>query len=108
MNKIIINPHNCSLEKITELKAYLNKMCWDWKEVSTQKTMTDEKHKTIIILGHKIEYWFYNDHLFDGGIILNDSDIDHIKNKVYEDYIEGELCSYVGNTYEYGWWKIII
>jgi len=34
MNKIIIDPHYCTREEYQELKEYLEKNCWDYKEIT--------------------------------------------------------------------------
>jgi hypothetical protein len=34
MNKIIINPRDCSKEEYQKLKDYLTANCWDWQEIS--------------------------------------------------------------------------
>lgn len=32
MEKIIIDPHNCSREEYEELLEYLDENCWDYKQ----------------------------------------------------------------------------
>ncbi len=38
MNKIIIDPHDCSREGYQQLKDYLTTLCWDWQEISDGET----------------------------------------------------------------------
>jgi len=40
MNKIIIDPHNCSREELDELKRYLSADEWDWKEEKPNQGFT--------------------------------------------------------------------
>jgi GrpB-like predicted nucleotidyltransferase (UPF0157 family) len=46
MEKIIINPHNCSREEYGELKKYLNEQSWDWDTES--KTSKQEVQAKIL------------------------------------------------------------
>ena len=43
MNKIVINPHDCSREEFAELKEYLEENSWDTKEV-------DQNEEQVVII----------------------------------------------------------
>jgi len=50
MEKIIINPHNCSREEYGELKKYLNEQSWDWDtESKTSKQEVQLPNKVFAL-----------------------------------------------------------
>ena len=115
MNKIIIDPHNCSREELQELQEYLTDKSWDWKEVPDESSDSEspvepeKENRTVEILQHTVEYWFRNDDNYVDGICLDDGAEEHIRNKIEEGYSQGELCS-LGQDgdeiEERGWWRI--
>ena len=64
----------------------------------------DLKMKTERICAHWIEYCFNEDEERE----LDDSDIEHIRECLIENYTQGELCQQDNETEEtyYGWWNI--
>jgi len=38
MNKIVIDPHDCSREEYEELREYLNNSCWDFYQLHKSST----------------------------------------------------------------------
>jgi hypothetical protein len=71
--------------------------------------MSKNIEKTELIYGHTIiYYWLYEEDGINDSLTLDDSDIEHIKSLLEEDYIEGELNQYDPETdREYrGWWRI--
>jgi hypothetical protein len=61
--------------------------------------------KTERICSHDIVYWFEDDDDRE----LDECDIEHIQDKLIENFVEGEICQYDGDTDEtfYGWWQIV-
>lgn len=77
MNKITINPHNCSREEYQELLDYLEAQCWDYK--------VDEPEEELEILyvlgedsinGIKINEAIFQEELFDYTIVERKDFID--------------------------------
>ena len=46
MNKIIIDPHYCSIDEYDELKKYLTHYTWDWQEVSSGEELIKKLNPT--------------------------------------------------------------
>ena len=44
MNKLIIDPHNCSRDEFAELKEYLDDKCWDYKLLSSMPKTFNIQH----------------------------------------------------------------
>lgn len=59
MNKIVINPHNCSREEYNELLEYLEEKCWDFfklkKNTNKAETIKDTFGKIIDLAEDVIE-----------------------------------------------------
>ncbi len=69
--------------------------------------MSKNKKRTIIILQHNVEYWFFNDEKYVDGICLSDNDEEHIQKMIKEGFNQGEICNTSEEITEYGWWKIV-
>ena len=50
MNKIIINPHNCSREDYKELVEYLENKFWDYREVKMDSVIHADINENDILL----------------------------------------------------------
>ena len=99
MNKLIIDPHNCSREEFQELENYLADNSWDYQEAPKEEETPEGSHITEI-LQHDIQWWAKG---FDEEI-LPDTEKEHIEYQIGQGMREGELN--IGEEEHRGWWKI--
>ena len=102
MNNIIIKPHYCSREEYDELKRYLNNKGWDWQEISSGKSNTENGsgYRTIEILNYTVEYYIHND------VCMPNIMKKHIETMIQNRINKGTLYS-LKEQKDCGWWKII-
>jgi hypothetical protein len=91
MNKIIIDPHNCSREEMAELKEYLDAQSWDYKEVEEEQEPDVDyilKDGSIHIIGsHNVSLneKIREEELHEYGIVHRESLIDDLYRWIGED-----------------------